>query len=371
MVRVHRRPTVAVLATGDELVSVDQAVGPGQIRNSNEAMLCAQIEGAGAIPVRLGIASDNREALREKIQWGLRCDMLVLSGGVSAGTLDLVPSELASAGVVEVFHKVELKPGKPVWFGMLKESITKWTLDDFLQQLQMIRRKGSLKNYLKMVPGLGSTIESPSQFDPDEDMRRIESILLAMTPDERKCPDNIHGDRLEQIAKECGAEVSDVTRLLTDFKNMALMMEKMAGMGMHDRTKALRKLSVKTQEGQAHHSALLPSRCCVFGLPGNPVSSLVCCELFVKTAIRRLMGQSPVLPQSIPAKLEHDHAARADRPTYHPARLTWSTEGPLVTLVPWHGSSDLCGTVAANAMVFLSGEARQYRAGDAVETIAW
>ncbi len=83
------------------------------------------------------------------------------------------------------------------------------------------------------------------------------------------------------------------------------------------------------------------------------------------------MGQSPALPQSIPAKLEHDHAARADRPTYHPARLTWSTAGPLVTLVPWHGSSDLCGTVAANAMVFLSGEAQQYRAGDAVETIAW
>jgi molybdopterin molybdotransferase len=111
--------------------------------------------------------------------------------------------------------------------------------------------------------------------------------------------------------------------------------------------------------------------CAVFGLPGNPVSSLVCCELFVRTAIRRMMGESPVLPQSLPAKLEHDYAARADRPTYHPAKLTWSPTGLLVSLVPWHGSSDLCGTVAANAMVFLSGEARQYRAGDPVEAIAW
>ena len=109
----------------------------------------------------------------------------------------------------------------------------------------------------------------------------------------------------------------------------------------------------------------------VFGLPGNPVSSLVCCELFVRTAIRRLMGEQPPLPRPMPAKLEQDYSARADRPTYHPAKLMWSPEGATVKLVPWHGSSDLCGTVAANGMAFLSGEAKEYRAGEMLEVIPW
>lgn len=239
-VPVYRRPTVAILATGDELVSIDEQPGPGQIRNSNQSMLAAQIQAAGAIPVPLGVARDNRPELRAKIEEGLACDVLVLSGGVSAGMLDLVPSELAAAGVTEVFHKVEMKPGKPVWFGQRERSAA----------------NSQRRNY-------------------------------------------------------------------------------------------------------------------VFGLPGNPVSSLVCCELFVRTAIRRLLGAPDVLPQAIPAKLEHSYNAKADRPTYHPARLTWSETGPVVALVPWHGSSDLCGTVAANGMVYLSGEPRQYEAGAVLETYPW
>ena len=234
-IQVYPRPFVAILATGDELVAVEQQPGPGQIRNSNEAMLVAQIQASGAIPMPLGVARDHRDDLRRKINQGLSCDVLVMSGGVSAGLLDLVPSELAAAGVEEVFHQVEMKPGKPVWFGVRRE----------------------------------------------------------------------------------------------------------------------------------------PRPCYVFGLPGNPVSSLVCCELFVRTALRQLMGSPSPKPQSIPASLEHDYSARADRPVYHPSRLTWSEQGPRVTLVPWHGSSDLCGTVQANAMCFLPGTARQYQEGDLLQTILW
>lgn len=236
LVAVHRRPHVAVLATGDELVPIDQAPGPGQIRNSNEAMLTAQIQAAGSTPIPLGIARDVRDELRPKIQEGLERDVLVLSGGVSAGTLDLVPSELATAGVRQVFHKVELKPGKPIWFGEFSR-------------------------------------------------------------------------------------------------------------GQH--------------------------RCCVFGLPGNPVSSLVCFELFVRAALRRLQGDQPARPPVILARLRHEHRQQADRPTFHPANLIWRPEGPEITLVKWHGSSDVQATVNANAMAFVTGEARVYAAGETLPTTPW
>ena len=93
-VSVRRKPLIAVLATGDELVATDQTPGPGQIRNSNETMLCGQVSNAGGVPVPLGIARDNRDDLRRHIEEGLNADILLLSGGVSAGKLDLVPSEL-------------------------------------------------------------------------------------------------------------------------------------------------------------------------------------------------------------------------------------------------------------------------------------
>ncbi|MBC7820282.1 MAG: molybdopterin molybdotransferase MoeA, partial [Planctomycetaceae bacterium] len=127
-VHARRRPRVAVLATGDELVPIEQTPGPGQIRNSNESMLCAQIRRAGADPVPLGIARDERTHLRQRIEFGLQADVLVLSGGVSMGDKDFVPSELSAAGVRQVFHKVNVKPGKPVWFGVRDESPTGRTL---------------------------------------------------------------------------------------------------------------------------------------------------------------------------------------------------------------------------------------------------
>ena len=117
-VPVYCRPTVAVLATGDELISCDQPLRPGAIRNSNEPMLLAQAATCGACPVSLGIARDTIAELSMRIQQGLDHDVLLLSGGVSAGTLDLVPQQLAAAGVEQIFHGVNMKPGKPLWFGI-------------------------------------------------------------------------------------------------------------------------------------------------------------------------------------------------------------------------------------------------------------
>lgn len=235
-VTVRRKPVISVLATGDELVMADQTPGPGQIRNSNETMLCAQVQNAGGVAVPLGIARDNRDDLRQHIQEGLNADILLLSGGVSAGKLDLVPSELEQAGVQQVFHKVRVKPGKPVWFGVL--------------------RRGS-------------------------------------------------------------------------------------------------------------------NSCLVFGLPGNPVSSMVCFELFVRTAIRRLTGQIPAIPQSLTARLTHAHFHRDDRETYFPAAIDWTVDGPMVQLMNWHGSSDLQSTVDADAMVVFPPEPKEYSINDRVEVVLW
>lgn len=236
-VPVRRRPQVAVLATGDELVPVAQTPGPGQIRNSNETMLTAQVCRAGGLPRPLGIARDRPAELQEKIADGLKADVLLLSGGVSAGKRDLVPAALSAAGVETVFHKVRLKPGKPLWFGI------------------------------------------------------------------HRGPDN--------------------------------------------------------------------RSCCVFGLPGNPVSSMVCFELFVRTALRRLMGHPQPRPQTVPGRLQQDFSFSDERLTCFPCCWEVAAEGPRVSLVNWHGSADLQSTVEANGMVLLPPGSVEYRAGDVVQVILW
>lgn len=236
-IRAVPKPTVALLATGDELVPVDQLPGPGQIRNSNETMLVGQVLKAGCTTVALGIARDEEEVLERKIREGLKADILCLSGGVSMGKLDLVPATLARCGVREVFHKVDIKPGKPVWFGV---------------------------------------------YDGSDDRRR-----------------------------------------------------------------------------------------CIFGLPGNPVSSMVCCELFVQAAIRALSGQSPVRPVPLSARLLASHAHRDDRPTFVPSKLEFTLDGPRVRPVGWKGSADLRSTVDANAMTLFPAGAKDYVNGDVVDVYPW
>jgi molybdopterin molybdotransferase len=220
-------PSVAVLSTGDEVVEAPAVPGPGQIRNSNGPMLLAQAARAGGVPRYLGVARDRLDSLRPLVADGLRADVLLLSGGVSAGKLDLTPGVLREAGVEAHFHKVELKPGKPLLFG---------------------------------------------------------------------------------------------TRGRGDGRPPTL----------------------------------------VFGLPGNPVSSLVCFELFVRPAVRRLRGLADAGPAWVQAALAEDFDYRTDRPTYHPARLEAADDGWRVRPVPWFGSADLRALTAADALVlFPPGEARR------------
>jgi molybdopterin molybdotransferase len=253
-VQVISRPRVAVLSTGDELVAVGSRPGPGQIRNSNETMLVAQLRQAGVTPIPLGISRDDRAELRERIAAGLECDVLLLSGGVSAGKVDLVPSILADLGVRQVFHKVRVKPGAPLWFGVFER--------------------------------------------PDKGMHRRENSTAGGAPP-------------------------------------------------------------------------ASSECHVFGLPGNPVSSMVCCELFARTAFRRLMGIAPAEPIPHRARLTCEHASRGNRPTYHPAKLEWTATGAVVAPVPWIGSADLSATSQANAMALFPEGDRTYAAGETLEVFPW
>ncbi|HKI21022.1 MAG TPA: gephyrin-like molybdotransferase Glp [Isosphaeraceae bacterium] len=117
-VRVVPRPCAAIVPTGDELVEPSEVPGPGQIRNSNAIMLKASALQSGADAETWPIAPDDEKPLRQALEAGLRWDVLMVTGGVSAGQRDLVPDVLASLGVQCIFHKVRLKPGKPLWFGV-------------------------------------------------------------------------------------------------------------------------------------------------------------------------------------------------------------------------------------------------------------
>ncbi len=228
-VAVIPRPRVNVLATGDELVEGTPRPGPSQIRNSNAPMLVAQARRAGAESRSLGIARDRVEDLREKITEGIATsEILVLSGGVSAGKLDLVPEVLRELGVTAHFHKIAMKPGKPLFFG--------------------------------------TTVYSES--------KRY-----------------------------------------------------------------------------------------VFGLPGNPVSSLVCFELFLRPAIRKLAGRVDLDLPEISALLTQPFEHTSDRPTYYPASVNATPSGWSVTPVPWFGSADLRAFTQANGLLILPAGKHQFEPG--------
>jgi molybdopterin molybdotransferase len=229
---------VAILSTGSELVACDTVPAYGQTRNSNGPMLAAAVSLLAAEPIPLGLAADKPEAIRALVAQGLAADVLVLSGGVSAGDLDLVPAIFARCGVEQVFHKVRLKPGKPVWFGVL--------------------------------------------------------------------------------ARPDGAPAT-----------------------------------------------------LVFGLPGNPASSLVCFELFVRPAIMILAGASRDrwhLPRER-AVLGAAAKAAGDRPVYLPCRLAQGPQGLVATPQPWTGSSDLLGLAGAEGLVALPADGRVHEPGETVEIL--
>jgi molybdopterin molybdotransferase len=116
LVPVYRRPVVAILSTGDELVELGRTPGPGEIINSNTLSLASAVTECGCIPRIIGIARDNRESHLEKFVEGLKADVLITSAGVSAGDCDLVRDILEELGAVQKFWKVGIKPGGPTAF---------------------------------------------------------------------------------------------------------------------------------------------------------------------------------------------------------------------------------------------------------------
>ncbi len=116
---VHRRPRVAVLATGDEIVLPGEPLGPNQIVSSNSMGLCAFVSACGGEPVHLGVAPDTRAGLTERIAAAKGCDLLVTAGGASVGAHDLVHRVLEERGAELDFWKIAMRPGKPLMFGRL------------------------------------------------------------------------------------------------------------------------------------------------------------------------------------------------------------------------------------------------------------
>jgi len=117
-VKVIRRPVVAILATGDELVEIERPLPPGKIYNSNTYSVAALVRRYGGIPRLLGIASDSEDSLVSRLRMAAGSDMLITSGGVSKGDYDMVKGVLASEGEI-VFWQVRMKPGKPLAFGRI------------------------------------------------------------------------------------------------------------------------------------------------------------------------------------------------------------------------------------------------------------
>ncbi len=120
-VPVRVKPKVGILATGNEIVEPHRTPEPGRLRNSSGPALYAACVAAGAEPIDLGIAGDDRDELLDALETGLQYDILLTTGGVSAGRYDLVQHLLPEMGVDVRFHKVRIKPGKPILFGVRSE----------------------------------------------------------------------------------------------------------------------------------------------------------------------------------------------------------------------------------------------------------
>ncbi|HYO29470.1 MAG TPA: gephyrin-like molybdotransferase Glp, partial [Thermomicrobiales bacterium] len=114
--RVHRRPKVALLSTGDEVVRPGTALAPGLIHDSNTTTLAAMAKAWGAEIIELGIAGDRLDELRARLRGGEGADLIVTSGGVSVGDFDLVKDALQAEGDIDIWQ-VRMKPGKPLAFG--------------------------------------------------------------------------------------------------------------------------------------------------------------------------------------------------------------------------------------------------------------
>lgn len=163
LVQVYRRPRVAILSTGDELIDLGGLPGPGQIINSNIYSLAAAVSIIGGEPLLVGIARDNLESHREMLTRGLKADVLITSAGVSAGDRDLVRDVLEELGVEQKFWKIAIKPGRPTAFGICGETLvfslpgnpvsTMVTFEEFVRPslLKMMGHQKVIKPFVKAV----------------------------------------------------------------------------------------------------------------------------------------------------------------------------------------------------------------------------
>jgi molybdopterin molybdotransferase len=223
--QVYRRPRVAVLTTGDEIVGIDAAPGPTQIRNSNSYSLAAQILKAGGEPVLLPVAPDEPQGLRRLIEEGLRSDLLLMTGGVSMGRYDLVEQVLSELHAEFFFTGAKIQPGRPVVFG------------------------------------------------------------------------------------KCGS---------TYF----------------------------------------------FGLPGNPVSTMVTFELFARPLLQALAGQAPQRLAFLHARLKNEIKVKIGLKRFLPAILSGEFERTEVELVSWQGSGDIAAIARANCYIVIPPDRERLSAGE-------
>ncbi len=119
----------------------------------------------------------------------------------------------------------------------------KFTLDDFRKQMRQIKKLGSMREIMKMIPGMNKMVDQLGDMNPEDDMRRIEGIIDSMTLDERHNPDRIDRSRRNRIASGSGVEPADVNKLLKDFQAMGKLMQDMSSMGMKDRMKAVKQMA--------------------------------------------------------------------------------------------------------------------------------
>ncbi len=193
-VHVYARPRVALVATGDELVEVEDTPRPGQIRNSNAYSLSGQLRLMGLEPEYLGIARDEKEELRRLILDGLQRDVLILTGGVSMGEYDLVKGVFEELGLQILFTRVAMKPGKPTVFARKGEKLvfglpgnpvsTFVSFENFVrpalgricgfERPELQRIKGELLSEMKQKPG--RTAFLPAWVEWEEDRWKVEPL---------------------------------------------------------------------------------------------------------------------------------------------------------------------------------------------------
>lgn len=230
---VYKRPQVAVLTTGDEIVGIDATPGPTQIRNSNSYSLAVQIQQAGGDPVLLPVAPDEPKRLRELIDEGLQHNLLLMTGGVSMGRYDLVEQVLSEMQAEFFFTGAKIQPGRPVVFG------------------------------------------------------------------------------------RCG---------------------------------------VPSRESTVYF----------FGLPGNPVSTMVTFELFARPMLEALAGMTPRKLSFVHAKLKSEIKVKPGLKRFLPAILSGEFEHSQVELISWQGSGDVAATARANCYIVIPPDRERIPAGEFV-----